>query len=62
MSTLFETLSPTLFNPLATRGAPIYAEVLLRLFAATQQSYWPLSREDGLYVSAPCLPIRVPLS
>ncbi len=49
-SALFDTLPPTLFNPLAAHGAPVYGEVLLRLFAATRQSYQPLSREAVLYL------------
>ncbi len=55
MPELFNTLPPTLFNPLAARGAPVYADVLLRLFAATHGSYQPLSREAALYVVADVL-------
>jgi len=55
MAELFNTLPPTLFNPLAARGAPVYADVLLRVFAATQSSYQPLSREAAMYVVAQAL-------
>lgn len=44
MSDLFDFLPATLFNPLAARGAPIYAEVLLRLLNETQRHTQPLSR------------------
>jgi len=44
MSHLFDFLPITLFNPLAARGAPIYAEVLLRLLNETQRHTQPLSR------------------
>ncbi|NTU81798.1 MAG: hypothetical protein HGA45_20885 [Chloroflexales bacterium] len=45
MAGLFDTLPRTLFNPLAAQHAPIYAEVLLTLFAETQRHQQPLSRE-----------------
>ncbi len=48
-STVFETLPPTLFNPLAAQGPPL-GQVLLRRFDATQRSYQPLSREAAFYV------------
>ncbi|MGB0384663.1 MAG: Wadjet anti-phage system protein JetA family protein [Ardenticatenaceae bacterium] len=44
MSALFDILPPTLFNPLAAHGAPIYAEVLLRLLGETERHSQPLSR------------------
>ena len=52
MSKLFEFLPPTLFNPLAARGAPVYAQVLLQLFEASQQHYQPLSRELAVQLVA----------
>ncbi|KPL91339.1 Wadjet anti-phage system protein JetA family protein [Herpetosiphon geysericola] len=45
---LFETIPATLFRPLASRGAAIYSQVLLALFAATKQQSQPLSRERAL--------------
>ncbi len=42
---LFDHIPTTLFNPLVARGAPVYAEVLLRLFAETQRHQQPLSRD-----------------
>ncbi|HEX6290972.1 MAG TPA: Wadjet anti-phage system protein JetA family protein [Herpetosiphonaceae bacterium] len=50
MAALFEIIPVGLFKPLAAPGAPIYAEVLLRLFGEAQRSYQPLSRETALYV------------
>ena len=44
MSNLFDLLPATLFNPLAASGAPIYAEVLLRLLNETERHTQPLSR------------------
>ncbi len=55
MYALFETLPTTLFRPLASRGAPIYADVLLRLFAEIQQHSQPLSRELALAIVAEAL-------
>ncbi|MBX0328594.1 hypothetical protein K2Z83_12990 [Oscillochloris sp. ZM17-4] len=45
MAGLFDTLPRALFNPLAAQHAPIYAEVLLTLFAETQRHQQPLSRD-----------------
>lgn len=50
MSRLFNVIPPDLFNPLAARGAPVYVEVLLRLFAETQSHHQPLSRELATHV------------
>jgi hypothetical protein len=43
--TLFSVLPPALFSPLASPGAPIYATVLLSIFAETRRHQQPLSRE-----------------
>jgi len=48
MPALFDTLPPTLFRPLASRGAPVYADALLGLFAETQNRSQPLSRDLAL--------------
>lgn len=48
MAGLFDTLPRTLFNPLAAQHAPLYAEVLLTLFAETQRHQQPLSRDLAL--------------
>lgn len=45
MPGLFDTLPRDLFNPLAARHAPLYAEALLTLFAETQRHQQPLSRD-----------------
>ncbi|MBI3942644.1 MAG: hypothetical protein HY326_06475 [Chloroflexi bacterium] len=45
MAQLFEIVPSDLFNPLAARGAAVYGEVLLSLFAETQKHHQPLSRE-----------------
>ncbi len=45
MANLFDTLPGTLFQPLAAPNAPLYAEVLLTLFAETQRHQQPLSRD-----------------
>lgn len=45
MPSLFDTLPRGLFNPLAAQHAPLYAEVLLTLFAETQRHQQPLSRD-----------------
>lgn len=45
MTALFDTLPRTLFNPLAAQHAPLYAEVLLTLYAETQRHNQPLSRD-----------------
>ena len=42
---LFETIPSALFSPLASPGAPVYAEVLLQVFAETRRHQQPLSRE-----------------
>ncbi|HEY3230224.1 MAG TPA: hypothetical protein VGJ87_13460 [Roseiflexaceae bacterium] len=46
--TLFSILPQILFSPLASPGAPIYAEVLLQIFAETRRHQQPLSRELAL--------------
>lgn len=45
MPNLFDHIPLRLFRPLAAQGAPIYAEVLLRLFAETQRHLQPISRD-----------------
>jgi hypothetical protein len=55
MSSLFNTVPLTLFRPLASQGAPIYADALLRLFAEIQQRSQPLSRELALATVAEAL-------
>src|SRR5262245_37217801 len=45
MADLFDTIPLTLFNPLASPGAPLYAAVLLELLAETRRHQQPLSRE-----------------
>jgi hypothetical protein len=47
---LFDQIPTTLFNPLASPNAPLYAAVLLRLFAETQRHYHPLSRDLVVYL------------
>lgn len=42
---LFSVLPPALFSPLASPGAAIYAEAMLRIFAETRRHQQPLSRE-----------------
>lgn len=42
---LFESIPGALFSPLASPGAPVYAEALLRIFAETRRHQQPLSRE-----------------
>jgi hypothetical protein len=42
---LFDTIPGALFSPLASPGAPVYAEALLRIFAETRRHQQPLSRE-----------------
>lgn len=42
---LFATLPAQLFSPLASPGAPIYAQALLALFAETRRQQQPLSRD-----------------
>ncbi|NTV64918.1 MAG: hypothetical protein HGA65_15520, partial [Oscillochloris sp.] len=42
---LFGTLPPTLFSPLASPGAPVYAAALLALFTETRRHQQPLSRD-----------------
>ena len=42
---LFAILPPGLFSPLASPGAPIYAETLLRIFDETRRHHQPLSRD-----------------
>lgn len=55
MTDLFDILPSTLFNPLAARGAPVYVQVLLRLFDETHYHNEPLSRELALYIVAQVL-------
>jgi len=45
VASLFDTVPVTLFHPLAAPHAPLYAEVLLTLFAETQRHPQPLSRD-----------------
>lgn len=45
---LFATLPPQLFSPLASPGAPVYAGALLAIFAETRRHQQPLSRELAL--------------
>lgn len=45
---LFDAIPDTLFSPLASPGAPVYAEVLLQIFAAARRHQQPLSRELAL--------------
>jgi|HigsolmetaAR201D_1030396.scaffolds.fasta_scaffold08228_3 hypothetical protein len=42
---LFATLPVSLFNPLASSGAPIYSAVLLVIFEKARRHHQPLSRE-----------------
>ena len=42
---LFTSILETLFSPLASPGAPIYATALLQIFAETRRHQHPLSRE-----------------
>lgn len=42
---LFSVLPQALFSPLASPGAPIYAEGMLRIFAETRRHQQPLSRD-----------------
>jgi hypothetical protein len=46
--TLFATIPPALFSPLASPGAPVYAGALLAIFAETRRHQQPLSRELAL--------------
>jgi hypothetical protein len=46
--TLFAVIPPTLFSPLASPGAPVYAGALLAIFAETRRHQQPLSRELAL--------------
>ncbi len=55
MASLFSSIPQTLFNPLASPGAQVYAEVLLTLFAAAQRNHLPLSRELAQAIVAECL-------
>lgn len=50
MPNLFDIVPPTLFRPLAAQGAPVYAEVLLRLFAETQRHQRPISRDLAINI------------
>ena len=45
---LFEQLPLNLFRPLATAGAPVYADILLTFFAEAVQRHQPFSREYAL--------------
>src|SRR5437868_12984071 len=42
---LFTAIPDTLFSPLASPGAPVYAAALLQIFAETRRHQQPLSRE-----------------
>jgi hypothetical protein len=42
---LFASIPDTLFSPLASPGAPVYAAALLQIFAETRRHQQPLSRE-----------------
>ncbi len=42
---LFSVIPDTLFSPLASPGAPVYAEALLQIFAETRRHQQPLSRD-----------------
>src|SRR6266478_6438740 len=55
MATLFSSIPRTLFNPLASPGAQVYAEVLLTLFSAAQRNHLPLSRELAQAIVTECL-------
>jgi hypothetical protein len=55
MAHLFQIIPPTLFRPLAAQGAPVYAEVLLRLFAETQRHQRPISRDLAVNIIAETL-------
>lgn len=51
MTNLFDVVPSGLFRPLASpRGAPIYANILLALFAETERHHQPLSHELALSV------------
>jgi len=52
---LFDRIPTTFFNPLAAQGAPVYAAVLLCLFAETQRHQQPLSRELAVNLVADIL-------
>lgn len=54
-TSLFDRIPATLFQPLAAQHAPLYAAVLLRLFAETQQHQQPLSRDLALSLVADIL-------
>lgn len=55
MPNLFDLIPSTLFRPLAAQGAPIYADVLLRLFAETQRHQRPISRDLAVNIIADTL-------
>lgn len=46
---LFELIPAELFRPLAAPGAPIYADILLKIFDETRQHHQALSRESALH-------------
>lgn len=54
-SNLFDRIPTTFFNPLAARGAPVYAAVLLCLFTETQRHQQPLSRDLAVSLVADIL-------
>lgn len=55
MTNLFDIIPKTLFRPLAAQGAPVYAEVLLRLFEETRRHQRPISRELAINIIAETL-------
>ena len=55
MASLFSSIPHTLFNPLASPGALVYADVLLTLFSAAQRNHLPLSRELAQAIVCECL-------
>lgn len=50
MTALFSVIPVTLFNPLASPGALVYADVLLALLAGAQRHHLPLSRDLALSI------------
>jgi hypothetical protein len=52
---LFDHIPATLFNPLAAQHAPLYAAVLLQIFAETQRHQQPLSRDLAVNLVADIL-------
>ncbi len=50
MADLFQVIPDGLFHPLASPGAPVYAEILLGLLGETQRHHEPLSRDLAVQV------------